>query len=243
MFSQVALRDKTIADEIVRLGIVPHGIGPCTFLDNAVCTHPDMCMFHLGKGMWVAYHNAFEVLKGFYDIENVKEASCTESAPKSVQSNNKVLKYPHDAGLDCLILGKHLFYGAGADRLIVNKATELGCKLVKCKQGYVKCGICIVGKDACITEDKGLAESLRSCGVDVLLLNEKCVQLHGYNCGFIGGASFKFSHDALAFFGDICGHPEYDSIKGFCANHGAKCVSLSDGVLMDFGGAFCLREK
>ncbi len=233
--------DAEILSQIKKLGMNYNLLQLCDFLPHSVASHPDMCMYYTSKGEWIAHKNAYDLLKSI-DTDAMVSLSDQESENiTKIQHNCEEIKYPNDASLDCLRMGKQMFCGKGTDKKVLETETTSGCEIIFTKQGYVKCSVCVVGKDALITEDCGLAKQFEEHGFDVLLLKKREVVLPGYNCGFIGGASFKFANDGLAFFGDVKKHSEYENIKSFCASHGVFCEALSESVLTDFGGAMCIK--
>ncbi|MBQ1825813.1 MAG: hypothetical protein II113_04265, partial [Firmicutes bacterium] len=72
---------------------------------------------------------------------------------------------------------------------LLGKVEELGLIRVNVSQGYAKCSTCVVGEDAIITYDRGIAKAADAAGMDVLVIEPGHVDLPGYDTGFIGGAS------------------------------------------------------
>ena len=142
-------------------------------------------------------------------------------------------RYPHDVKYNIAITGKYAIHNTShTDKAFF----ELSCYSdINVKQGYSKCNICVVSEDAIITSDKGIADTLSKYPIDVLLISEGHILLDGYNHGFIGGCSGLIENNLLAFAGDISIHPDYESIRDFCLNHGVDLVSLYDGDLVDIG--------
>ncbi|MDV7394002.1 hypothetical protein RZS08_21665, partial [Arthrospira platensis SPKY1] len=54
-------------------------------------------------------------------------------------------------------------------------------------QGYTRCNLMEVGKNAFVTVDAGIATVLRKAGLDVFLCSTQKVQLAGFNHGFFPG--------------------------------------------------------
>ena len=75
-------------------------------------------------------------------------------------------------------------------------------------------------------------------GIDTLLVTNDCIQLKGYDCGFIGGCSFMLDKDSLALNGSLSCHPDGKRIKDFCMCHGVAFFEMSQGPLTDIGGGF-----
>ena len=108
-------------------------------------------------------------------------------------------------------------------------------------QGYTKCSVCVVSDNAIITADRAIATACAAVGIDVLTVSEGHISLPPYNFGFIGGASCACG-DNVYFCGSLDTHPDGESIKEFCKNHGKLAVSLSDGELQDVGSLFFVGE-
>ncbi len=194
-------------------------------LPNSISHHPDLVAFHLGGNrLLVADEIAHK-----WSIPDVEIYS-----GKSLSPN-----YPNDIAFDACLLGDALFCLAKAtDPQILQIANHI----YDCKQGYAKCSIVVVQEDAAITEDVGLARTLKQAEKDVLLISPGGVSLPDYDRGFIGGACGKLAPDILAFFGRIENHPDYDAISKFCQKHGVQAISLSNDNLVDFGSLLPILE-
>lgn len=119
----------------------------------------------------------------------------------------------------------------------------INCEKINISQGYSKCSICIVNEDSFITEDVGIAKSLKWHNINVLEISAGDISLPGFDYGFIGGASGKISKNILAFAGNIRMHRDYNKIFDFCAARGVELVSLSDDRLVDIGSIIPVYEK
>lgn len=194
--------------------------------DIPVKQHPDMYITHCSS-------DELFYLANFCSI--VGDVDFPFSVIEPVD-NKGLIKYPHDVLLNAAVLGDKLIC---CKKHVHNEIIEFALKndiqVVNVNQGYVKCNLCIVDDNSIITEDRGIANTLTKVGVDVLLLEKHCVNLEGYEYGFIGGASGKISDVELAFFGDIKKHLEYERIKIFLSKKGVRPVSLSDEPLTDLG--------
>ena len=142
-------------------------------------------------------------------------------------------EYPNDIGYNIAVTGKYAFHNFKyTDTAFLN---ESAYTRINVNQGYSKCNVSVVGKSAIITSDKGIAKACKNNKIDVLLVREGYIKLDGYNHGFIGGCTGLIEKNILAFVGDATTHPDYDSIKSFCLNHGVFTESLGKGDLMDVG--------
>lgn len=126
---------------------------------------------------------------------------------------------------------------------LLDKVEELGLIRVNVSQGYAKCSTCVVGEDAIITYDRGIAKAADAAGMDVLAIEPGHVELPGYDTGFIGGASGLVtdlrtpapSPQILVFNGDLSAHPDYRAITDFASEHGVGVKFFADWKLTDIG--------
>lgn len=162
-----------------------------------------------------------------------------------IYSNEPVIKeYPYDCRLNCLIIDDIIICNkAVTDSTLIKFADEKGLKIISVKQGYCKCSVLPVERNAFITDDTGIYSSLKSGGFDVLQVEKGSVALKGYNYGFIGGCGGKISKSQIVFCGNIKQHSNYQDIKCFLRNYNIEAVSLSDGELTDVGSIIPIIEK
>ena len=107
--------------------------------------------------------------------------------------------------------------------------------IININQGYAKCNIAVIGKNALITSDKGIYTKALDKGLDALLIKSGFIELKGLSYGFIGGASGMIAPDILAVNGNINTHPDCKNMKAFCRNYGIYITSLNRGKLCDVG--------
>jgi hypothetical protein len=196
-----------------------------TEFDAPVSSHPDIFMIKIGNDI-VCYKeikHLFDKKKGQYQI----------SEPTGFEKEKYV--YPDDCKLNFALCGNKLIgkYD-NADEKIKELAQKYNLKAINVNQGYAKCNICVVDDNSIITEDKGIYKECSREGMDVLLLENHEVILHGYKNGFIGGAS-GLCDNTLYFCGNVDLHSEHDKIYNFCKARGISVVSLSDETLYDCG--------
>ena len=111
--------------------------------------------------------------------------------------------------------------------------------LIDVSQGYSGCSICSVCDRGIITADRKIACKAEENGIDALLITHGNIILPGFDCGFIGGASF-FWDNTVYFFGTISNHPDYSKIIEFCKSHGADIAMLTHDPLTDYGSAIVI---
>ena len=176
--------------------------------------------------------------------------NCCKSLANALKSAYNVVlcaddiggEYPQNVALNAAVLGKNLICRVDSlDDKVKAYCKANGFTLINVKQGYAKCSCAVVSDNAVITEDVGIYRTLSKTDIEVLLIGKGSVNLEGADCGFIGGATgYDRSNNTLYFCGDICEHPDFDKIKGFCDQHGTKIECLSDSQLLDIGGIlFC----
>ena len=147
-------------------------------------------------------------------------------------------EYPEDIAFNVATVGNYAFgrFDFVAQE-IKRELVDRGYALIDVKQGYAKCSTAIIGDNAIITADSGIAKKAAALGIDVLKVSaaEGAIELDGYGYGFIGGACALFEN-TLYSCGNIELHPDYEAIKAFCYAHGVSLCSLTDGKLYDVGG-------
>lgn len=147
-------------------------------------------------------------------------------------------KYPDDIPYNVATVGKTSFgkFDSCADE-IIQELKERGYKLCNVRQGYAKCSTAVIGNNAFITADTGIAKKGVENGIDVLLIRNipGAILLNGYNTGFIGGTCGVFD-SSIYFCGNISLHPDFYNIKNFCKKHDVIVNYLSDHTLSDVGG-------
>ncbi|MEG1448103.1 MAG: hypothetical protein RSC41_02120 [Oscillospiraceae bacterium] len=150
-------------------------------------------------------------------------------------------EYPMDISLNIALIDRVAVVGTkNINYNILQYISSQSYNIIKVKQGYCKCSICIVDDGAIITDDENIARALHNY-LDVLLISKGNIELKGYNYGFIGGTCGLIDKNLLAFTGNIEKHSDYDNIKSFLDNHGCDFVCLSDKNLVDIGGILPLK--
>lgn len=191
--------------------------------DTPVASHPDMLLFKYRKSL-VVHKPYFEKHSSLFegiglDILLSEESICS--------------KYPGDVLLNAFYMGDTLFARINSISRLISGRFE---KRVNIKQGYAACSVCKVSESALITADTGIAKAEKERGISVLLITPGHIRLEGYDHGFIGGASFVTDNEVM-FFGNIGTHPDHEKIISFIEQQGKRCLSLSEDMLSDYGGA------
>ena len=148
-------------------------------------------------------------------------------------------KYPGNIMLNAAILDDDIIHNFKyTDKNLISSSDNK--KFINVKQGYSKCSILPVRNKAIITNDKGIYDTLKTEGYDILLLPPGDILLPGLNYGFIGGVGGKISDNSLAFFGNLNKYKYGKEIKHFLNKYDITPVYLHEGKLIDRGSLLCL---
>ncbi len=196
-----------------------------THADCAVCSLPEKT-FYLDKG---------QTALGAYLLER--------GANVFYRSEELLNGYPQEAALNCLPFGKTLLCNKKTvDSSLLKLAISEKYAIINCRQGYTKCSVAPVSKNALMTDDVGIFEAMQK-DFDVLLLNKGDVKLQGFPYGFIGGACTLLKNDVMLFFGDVKQHRDYENILSFLRNHHVYAANAAAGPLQDIGSVIPLLER
>ena len=225
---------QAIYEGFLSLNISIIRIKKSLILQAPVSSHADMLYHHLGD-------------------KDILLSKCSKDAQSELINlgfNSKTIGkelseiYPNDIALNSARVGKKLICNFKYTALeILDYCNENNIEVIDIPQGYAKCSICVVNKNAIITEDKSIKFICEQKGIDVLLVQKGHVSLPVFEYGFIGGCSALISSSELAFFGNIEKHPNYKNIKSFLNNYNIVPISLSKNKLTDIGGIIPLMQK
>ena len=202
-----------------------------TALPEPVAHHPDMLFLHLKENLCAVINKKQSFVSNLEDIGfSVIEAK-----------NRYYNEYPHDIGLNCLILGKAVIGNiAYIDSLV--KETLNDYKFINVSQGYTKCSVCVVNEHSIITEDESIYNALKN-NFDVLKIESGFVDLKGYNCGFFGGCTGLIDKNLLAVNGELKYHKSNTEIIKFLKERNVDILEIKKGNLTDIGSILPLEEK
>ena len=228
MPTAVLCRHEKIIQILEQSGIRTIVIPPAPFFANSTKMHADIQLF--------AAKGAFFVHPGF-SVESESELSQLGSVIRC----SPVLKdsYPHDCSYNAFFTGKYLFHNlalTAPEIMIFCKKNNI--KTVHINQGYSRCSILPVSAEAAVTSDIKAAESMRECGIDVLLIRPGGILLEGFKYGFIGGCG-GFSDKTVFLSGNPLNLPDGENILAFAEKHGKNIVS-PDGSAVDIGSIIFL---
>lgn len=228
---------EKLAKALEKLGITPLFVPDNPNIDLRLSGHADLSVFHAGgERIYLApflrgsdFAKKLEVLGADIVYADITQAST----------------YPHDAQLNIAAFTDKVIYNPKVSYSpAVNYLTnEQKYKAVPCKQGYAKCSALVVNERSLITQDPGIARAATRAGLDVLQISPGNVELDGFSCGFIGGATFKLNKSELAFTGTLDAHPDKPRILAFLAERNITPVYLTADPIFDIGSAIPLTEK
>lgn len=194
---------------------------------ESIASHPDIFIFQLYSDTLIVSRS----LPGKV-VSLVKKTGAhiikSDSFPQG--------EYPQTCVLNAAKVGRHIFCNSNyIDKKIKDSARAEGLMLIHVNQGYTRCSIVPVGKEALITSDKGIAKAGGKAGLDVLLVSEGNVLLPKQKHGFLGGATGVMDDRSIVFLGDIEKHPDFFAIKDFLNKHKIEYINIKGLPLFDAG--------
>ena len=199
-------------------------------VDPRLGGHADLSVIHMGDNLLVAERYTFVNLLTIEGLE-IKLAAAAQGA-----------EYPADSGLNGCILDDALIHNPlYTDRAVLENLS--GRKIITVNQGYAKCAVCVINERAIIASDAGICRAAAKFGIDALLISPGHIVLDGFDCGFIGGSTFKLSRHELAFTGRLHGHPDETAILNYLSEKAVSPVFLSERPIFDIGSAIPLFES
>lgn len=230
MIIVVSYRAYEMLQNSIELKVVP--LMPYDKLDLPVSSHADMLLCVIDKTVF-CYE---EYYKNNISLFNIIEQMGYDVIRVKHQCNKK---YPHDIGLNALVIGKKIFCKADyAAKEIIEYGKNNGYKIIRVKQGYAACSCLVVNENTVITSDMGMKKALEKEGIKVYIISNDKIILDGYNCGFVGGSGFIWDNKAY-FFGQFYNiiKENHKEILEFFQKNNIEIYSVSDECLEDFGGA------
>lgn len=195
------------------------------YIYEPVNTHPDLQIHFTDDKTAVVAPKAFN----YYRKQIPREITLIKG------DKDPGAAYPEDCAYNAARIGNNVFGNLKfIDREIIRIYESMNMNFINVKQGYTKCGTCIVGDNAAITEDEGIFKALTENGVDALKINVGEVVLNGFEYGFIGGAT-GLSGRNLIFCGDVSAHSDHTAIKNFLDDHKVDIINLLQTKFYDYG--------
>ena len=232
---KIAIIDERISDEALRSleirGFHTVRLPRHPNLGEAVASHTDMLLTRLGDELISTAEYCERYPYIFTDLSQMLLGYRLSFTSDELQA-----RYPDDAKLNLLVMGKYLFAKLDTvSQYALDAARRLGLTAVPVKQGYPACTVLKLSDKVAVTADCGMAAALSSVGIRVVKIEDGHISLPPYDFGFIGGCAGVFQN-TVYFLGDIEAHPSYGLIKDAADSLGMDIVSLSHEPLRDLGG-------
>jgi hypothetical protein len=234
-----AIVDKKAPQEFLKnlekLKITPILSTEVATVNPCLSTHPDMQIFHAGSNKVVCEPSVYKYYSDMLTPLEL-EVVCGKTSLKS--------NYPNDIAYNIARVGSYALHKKShTDMQILSIFTSNNVSIINVAQGYTKCAVCIVAKNAIITSDAGIAKTLKESDIEVLLIEAGDIALEGMDYGFIGGTGGLISPNLLAFCGNIEKHVDYCKIKSFAKKYDVDLVSLYSGKLVDIGSIIPIKQE
>lgn len=151
--------------------------------------------------------------------------------------------YPNDINYNVCIVGNKAIHNFKyTDSKIAQELKENNFELINVKQGYSNCSIAVIDENSIILNDKGLYNSLRDSGLNILFLDYMPdIKLFNENKnysemnGFIGGAITRIA-DNIVIFGDLEKIDYNGYIRKFIKEKCLNVIDFSGLDVIDYGG-------
>ena len=209
---------------------------------DEIASHPDVYYTAVGD---TVFCDPNRFLEGFNCIKGMAEAKGN---------------YPIDIPYNLAIVGKVAVHNFEyTDELLKIYLQKSGYNLVHVEQGYSKCSTCVIGDNACIVSDIGIARKLLDYDIDVLYVSEPDIKLlkrtnkifvdecrmsfeYSTMSGFIGGAMVRLG-DEVILFGDVNNLINGKKIQKFIESKGLKFHYFEGLDVIDYGGVIEVKMR
>ncbi len=161
-----------------------------------------------------------------------------------IQGNSVIQNvYPKDINYNVCIVGNKAIHNFKyTDSKIVQELKKNNFELINVKQGYSNCSIAVIDENSIILNDKGLYNSLKDSGLDILFLDYmpdiKLLNENGKYSemnGFIGGAIARID-DNIVVFGDLNKVDNKSYIRKIIEKKNLNIIDFSGLDVIDYGG-------
>lgn len=229
---RLAVVDGRIGEEaeamLISLGVKLLKLKPHESLYTAVCSHPDMVLYHIGGEKIVYAPGTDSEL-----LENLLSFGFSLLEGESLLSST----YPFDIAYNVARVGSRYFHNLKYTDPVIRRQLEmLGVEPVHVEQGYAKCSVLPLDENSMITADKGIAKAAEKKGLEVLLVDcDKSIRLPGLDYGFIGGTGGLLAKYTCVFTGSIARLSCFDAMSAFLSKKGFIFKSLTQGDMIDIG--------
>lgn len=220
-------------NNLLKLNIKPILVPKCNSVYEAINGHPDIQLNILKN------NSPNKVILQKEISEDFKNILIKNNINFIISKSTLSSKYPKDIILNSLILENYFIHTLkySDENLLHSQEPKIH---INVRQGYTKCSILPVREKALITSDKGIFESLKDYGFDILLLPSGDILLPSLSYGFIGGVGGMISNDKMAFFGELDNYNWGDEVKKFLFKYDVSPIALRRGKLIDRGSLLAL---
>lgn len=207
---------------------------PCYDVYEAISSHPDIFYFHYKYDLIFAAPNSptkttCDLKKLGFNIVKGQSAVCRN--------------YPYDISYNIARVGDNVFHNLKwTDKTILKVLKKDQLKMLQVNQGYTKCSILVVDKNAIITSDIKIHKKAMDNNIDSLLISPGYIKLKGMNYGFIGGCAGLVDKNVMLFNGDIQKHPDFLKIKDFLKKYNIDILYSTNLELSDIGSIIPLCQ-
>lgn len=220
-----------IYKNLEKLDIEPLFITKSTNVRQGIQNHADLAFCPLTAENFLLTKEQTDLFKKLkysgYNIEFIEEDLSAD--------------YPNDVFLNCVIIGKHIFYNSKTISAKIHDFIRNSDLIeIPVRQGYTKCSIAPVSIDSFITDDISIGSRGAEFGFDVLVINKGDIKLQNFDYGFIGGATGKIAENKMLITGKTENLSDCDKIKKFLYKYDVELIELTDSVVEDIGSIFPL---
>ncbi|MDB2119494.1 MAG: hypothetical protein E6423_02430 [Clostridium sp.] len=219
-------------NNIINLNIEPILIPKCSKVYEAINGHVDIQLNILDKKNKKVIVQK-DISKDFLNLLSSKGIGYILS------ENSLGTNYPENIIINALITDNLFVHNLNYTDPNLLKLQD-NKKVINVKQGYTKCSVLPLGKDAFITSDKGIYKKLIQEDLDVLLIPPGDILLPSLNYGFIGGVGGMISENRLALFGELNSYAYGKEVYNFLYKHDIEPIALKKGKLIDRGSLLCI---
>jgi hypothetical protein len=224
---------KEITDGLTRNGFDLLKLPEHPDLPSPVASHPDMLLF-FAKDRILCTKKYAQIAKKELSILSLQAQKPIVCIDDEVEGY-----YPKDILLNAAVVGNTLF--CKADHTASEVLESIDGMVCNMGQGYAKCSVVPIAKDAMITADPSIAKAAKRIGIDVLEVSPAQIEIQQYDSGFLGGASSFAPYrewKEIYFCGDLFSHPDANKIQEFCFKYQKNPISLANRPLIDLGTIF-----
>ena len=223
---------KTALNSLKELGVCVVFTKKIDTLYEAVNGHPDMQIHHIKGRTFVCAEEVYDYYK-----KELKNAEIIKGLSKLDE------KYPYDIAYNAAVVGNNVFHKLKyTDNKMLDYYELSNKKLHNVTQGYTKCSVCILNKNAIITSDFKIQQISNDAGIDSLYFDSKQIRLKGLSNGFVGGICGLIDKNKLAVNGDINKLSNGELFLNFCKKHNVEVISLTKEIPEDIGSIIPLTE-